>query len=165
MYFLSFSGQIIRESDRATIPEDEGNGDYQQYLAWLAKGNEPEREKQSLDLLKAQVAMKIETHRQIKAAAGIPFKDSWAQTDPSSIANINAEVSSVSAGIRQDGEPWRMGDNSIAYLTNAELVEMAKEIRAYLLRLYGVAWYHKDNLYSLESEEEILGYDWTIGWD
>ena len=33
---------IIRKSDNASIPMDENNRDYQEYLAWLAEGNEPE---------------------------------------------------------------------------------------------------------------------------
>lgn len=32
---------IIRVSDNAQIPFDEGNTDYQTYLAWLEKGNTP----------------------------------------------------------------------------------------------------------------------------
>jgi len=30
---------IIRLSDNASIPKDEGNKDYQDYLAWVAEGN------------------------------------------------------------------------------------------------------------------------------
>lgn len=30
---------IIRTTDRAAIPKDEGNTDYQTYLAWVAEGN------------------------------------------------------------------------------------------------------------------------------
>jgi hypothetical protein len=32
---------IVRDEDQAFIPNDPDNVDYQDYLAWLAKGNEP----------------------------------------------------------------------------------------------------------------------------
>tara|TARA_B100000424_G_C22651416_1_gene359185 strand:- start:27 stop:200 length:174 start_codon:yes stop_codon:yes gene_type:complete len=33
---------ILRTSDNAAIPKDEGNVDYQIYLNWLAAGNTPD---------------------------------------------------------------------------------------------------------------------------
>ena len=33
---------IIRTTDNAAIPKDEGNRDYQTYLAWVAEGNTAE---------------------------------------------------------------------------------------------------------------------------
>ena len=33
---------ILRKSDNTTIPFDEANTDYQEYLEWLDEGNTPE---------------------------------------------------------------------------------------------------------------------------
>lgn len=43
MYKLSLNPNlIIRKFDNAHIPKDELNPDYQTYLEWIAKGNEPD---------------------------------------------------------------------------------------------------------------------------
>lgn len=36
-----FDNQILRVEDKACIPFAEDNTDYQEYLKWLAEGNEP----------------------------------------------------------------------------------------------------------------------------
>ena len=43
MYKLQENDQIVlRVKDYTFIPFDTRNGDYQEYLKWLAAGNEPE---------------------------------------------------------------------------------------------------------------------------
>ena len=41
-YQFTLDGAVIRRSDGATIPTDDGNRDYQQYLAWREAGNTPD---------------------------------------------------------------------------------------------------------------------------
>ena len=41
-YQLTTGDSILRLTDNASIPPDGGNRDYQEYLAWLEEGNEPE---------------------------------------------------------------------------------------------------------------------------
>lgn len=42
MYKIANDNYVIRLVDEAWIPYMPGNRDYQEYLEWLAQGNEPE---------------------------------------------------------------------------------------------------------------------------
>jgi len=43
-FFTGNPSEVIKQVDNMTIiiPFDEANTDYQEYLAWVAEGNEPE---------------------------------------------------------------------------------------------------------------------------
>lgn len=40
-YLTNETNSVARLSDGASIPFDEANTDYQEYLKWLSEGNEP----------------------------------------------------------------------------------------------------------------------------
>lgn len=42
LYKSQFGNILVRLKDGASIPFDEGNVDYQAYLAWVAEGNTAE---------------------------------------------------------------------------------------------------------------------------
>lgn len=42
MFGESETHSVIRLSDKACIPFDSANTDYQEYLKWIAEGNTPE---------------------------------------------------------------------------------------------------------------------------
>jgi hypothetical protein len=57
MYKLS-QNSIIRLSDSASIPFDERNTDYQEYLSWVAQGNEAEPADVVLPVIPSIVSMR-----------------------------------------------------------------------------------------------------------
>lgn len=45
-YVIMRTGIIRRRADNADIPMDQNNADYQEYLRWVAEGNEPDSEEE-----------------------------------------------------------------------------------------------------------------------
>jgi len=92
IYKLTDSTSIIRLSDSARIPADEGNVDYQEYLAWFSEGNIPEpadpipapiltatQYKFRLALNKLGLREDVETA--VAASTNQDIKDAWMYAD------------------------------------------------------------------------------------
>lgn len=112
----------------------------------------------------ATVSDKINNFRSQKEQIGIVWQGHPVQTRPLDINNLNAEVLAAQAGVRKDGEIWRMGDNNNVSLSNAELVEMAAAVRVHIKQCYLTAWQHKTAIDQLSIIDEILNYDFQSGW-
>jgi hypothetical protein len=84
MFKLAKENYVIRISDGATIPADERNRDYREYLAWVAEGNEP--------LPKDPVVItgdQVNVERDRRAHYGFMFNGKRYQFDPDSRARIS----------------------------------------------------------------------------
>lgn len=71
MYKINGNG-IIRLTDNACIPKDEGNSDYRTYLAWLDVGNTPEPEFSETDIFTKAVSV-VAARRYQSEISGIEF--------------------------------------------------------------------------------------------
>lgn len=80
MYQLTATGSILRTSDGALIPVDEGNRDYQNFQLWVADGNTPDPvpsptiSDQKSDLL-GQIALLEATSLMPRALRDLILKD------------------------------------------------------------------------------------------
>lgn len=70
MYKLANFAGLFRLTDNAFIPEDPTNTDYQQYLAWIEKGNKPEP-------ADVPPARSVEQERERARAALNPLRDTF----------------------------------------------------------------------------------------
>lgn len=164
-YKIRVDGFILTDDGR-TIPPDEGNGDYQQFLLWVAAGNEPEQaDRVTLGSAQVAIANQIEEYRLAVSEGGIVWREYIVQTNATSLANLGFEVNAALAGIRQNGDYWRMGANEMVSLSNADLIEMAGAVRSFATFCYQIAWYHKDQMRQIPTVQGVLSYDFRQGWD
>jgi len=87
-YLLTQTGAIVRASDGASIPPDERNADYREFLRWKAEGNEPEVQQPEPPTVMQQIAAleARQTPRLLREAAlGQPYATGR-------LAEIDAEI-------------------------------------------------------------------------
>jgi len=121
MYKIINANTLLRLTDAAYIPVDQANLDYQDYLAWVAKGNTPD----PADLVPEvfapldprqirQALTKLSLRAKVEAyiAAGSQDLKDWWQWSPTFLRNDNV-VESVAAALNVPSatidQLWRTG--------------------------------------------------------
>jgi hypothetical protein len=84
-------GGVQRASDGATIPLDEGNGDYRRYLEWVKDGNQPDPAdgppQEELDRVARKQTLRANTlFNQLKSSTPEQV-DTWVQNNINSLAD------------------------------------------------------------------------------
>jgi len=78
-YKLLKGGCVLRLVDSVSIPPDEGNVDWREYLAWLAAGNTPEPAQTPEEIAAEKAAAEAEAARiRAKAADLVDALPDWA---------------------------------------------------------------------------------------
>jgi len=107
---------VLRLADQARIPFHDENPDYQEYLSWLAEGNEPLPPPAEVLIEQAKAARAAEVDAiVVTTASGKTFDGDEKSQDRMSRA-INAMDDS-------DTTLWVLADNTPTYVTRAELRE------------------------------------------
>ena len=113
----------------------------------------------------------IETLRDLKIAAGVPY--TFSGNAPSLIQTRDQRdfrnITGISvAGIIQSGQDvtlkFRDQDDVDHDITPAQAVELGSVVMQRISDIYNASWRHKDAVEALSSPDAIDSYDITIGW-
>lgn len=120
---------------------------------------------------KIQLRKYVNTKRDQAKARGFLWEKApgqWCRVETHARAreDLAGERAAALDGVRNDGEIWRMGDNTDVALTNAELLAMAMAARNHCKECYGVSWQLKAEIEAgtITTAEEIDAAAWPGGW-
>ena len=98
-------------------------------------------------------------------SSGFTYAGHIYDIDEVSRLNIVGTVGAVSAGLTlPEGFTWRTKDNSSVPMGNTDVLELGAAALTFTVNVYGVSFYHKDNIDNLTTNTDIKNYDITVAW-
>jgi len=168
MYQLTDTDSVLRLSDNTVIPP--GHRWYDEYLAWLAAGNEPQPIPQppapTLDELRQSLLDAATAKRWEVMTGGLTLPNGvqvgTAIDDQNRITSVVANASL--AGLADSDEVDFKSGSGWVRLTIAEVKAVAGFIGQFVQACYSAERAHHEAIALLETAEQIHGYDASEGW-
>lgn len=172
MYKLTHGNTVIRISDKAFIPADDINRDWQEYQAWLAAGNAPEPA-ETPDEIKARLWDAIKSKRDTVKVCGVKVGAKWYHTDTESrIQHLGLKDQArdiIAAGLPDStrlqklGQDvrWKTMDGSFIYLTAKHAFDIVAAVGDLDAMAFVAAETHRA---VMEAAADPSIYDFSAGW-
>jgi hypothetical protein len=122
LYQLTSGSTILRLSDGASIPMDEGNGDYRDYLAWLAAGNTP-LPAPTADPAEVLAQKKAQRERAVAAIVVTTQAGHTFDGDEVSQGRMARAILGLQSQLASTTTAWVLADNSVIQVGSIELTE------------------------------------------
>lgn len=164
-YKLLSNGFIQRARDGAAIPADEENRDYQEYLDWLADGNEPQGP--SLNEVKASRWTEAKAFRELATCGGCPTPKGRVDTSDGSQIKISGAVQMAmiaQAAAQPFSIDWTMEDNSVVPHDEAEMIALGVAVGQHVATCFATAVAIREAINSAESVEAVQAIDVAAGY-
>lgn len=166
---------VQRTSDNASIPLDEGNMDYQAYMAWVAAGNTPDPDPNyTLDTIRNTKWLEIKNQRDNRKAGGVFVDNYWFHTDDASriqwIALKDTARDNITAGghmtdiIQMLGQnlSWKTLSGAFVTVTNQMAYDVVQATKNLDAILFSQA---ETKRQEVNASATPATYDTTTGWN
>lgn len=158
---IANSNNVLRMSDGASIPDDPGNRDYIEYLAWIAQGNTPlPADVPSLAGRQTATWEKIKAERDRRVqSGGYQVGGHWFNSDTFSRTQQLGLVimgANLPAGIQ-----WKTLDNGFVTMTPTLASQIFQAAAASDMALFAAAIVHQTAMMASQTPET---YDYSSGW-
>ena len=112
-----------------------------------------------------QTAIGINNFRTNWINGGFQYQGNLFDADPTSIANITGTMAYIAIGAPLPSNfTWRTDANTNIPFTGAQFGAFYAMCVGWINFIYNISWQHKANIEAFTSIDDIISYDYTVGW-